>query len=412
MFRNFNFMGLQSPSENINFQFNNLTKPYRLFNLTTMKKFLLLLSFAMSGFYAQGQCGNLYIAGAIDGPLSGGTPKGVQLCATADIADMSIYGLGSANNGGGSDGQEFTFDATSASAGDCFWVASESSGFNNFFGFAPCYTTGAMSINGDDAIELFCSGAVVDLFGDINTDGTGECWDHVDGWAANNTGAPNNGAFDCADWTFSGPNALDGESDNGSAANPYPNDVPQVCPSVPTPVTLSDFGAKAQGQFVQIVWATASEIDNDFFQVEHSTDGRNFSKLSTVKGAGTSFVSSDYEYLHETPAKGVNYYRLAQVDFDGATSYSEVAEVSFAEKAAFSIRPTLAQNEITVSFAAELNTEVQLSIYDLTGRIVAQNQFDAQANTEIISVSDLQAGHYLVRVIAAGQSYTERFIKQ
>ena len=158
-----------------------------------------------------------------DGPLSGGVPKGIELYVINNIADLSIYGVGSANNGGGTDGEEFTFPAVSATAGDFIYVASESTGFTTFFGFAPDYTTGSMAINGDDAIELFESGSLIDLYGDQNVDGTGEVWDHADGWAYRNCSAvPNCGTFIDSNWTFSGTNALDGEVANATAVTPVP----------------------------------------------------------------------------------------------------------------------------------------------------------------------------------------------
>ncbi len=181
---------------------------------------------------------SLILTGVIDGPLSGGVPKAIELYATGDIADLSAYGVGSANNGGGSDGEEFTFPADSASAGDFLYVASEAIEFNNFFGFAPDYTTGAASINGDDAIELFMGGSVIDVFGDINVDGTGEPWEHLDGWAyrSDNTG-PDGSTFVLENWSFSGPNALDGESTNSTAATPFP-----IGTYVPEPASLALLG--------------------------------------------------------------------------------------------------------------------------------------------------------------------------
>ena len=167
--------------------------------------------------------GSLIVTGVIDGPLSGGLPKAIEVYATANIPDLSIYGLGSANNGGGSDGEEFTFPADSATAGEFLYVASESPGFTSFFGFAPDYTSGAANINGDDAIELFQNGSVIDVFGDINVDGTGEAWEHLDGWAyrSNDTG-PDGTTFVSGNWGFSGVNALDGQSTNATATTPFP----------------------------------------------------------------------------------------------------------------------------------------------------------------------------------------------
>ena len=184
-----------------------------------MKTLLTILAMSLLASTAFGQ---LVITGVVDGPLSGGVPKAVELCAVMDIADLSEYGLGSANNGGGSDGEEFTFPAVAASQGDFIYVASEEVGFTDFFGFAPDYINSAANINGDDAIELFHLGVVVDLFGDIDVDGTGEPWEYLDGWTYRVDNTPDSPVFELANWTFSGPNALDGETSNDTAVTPFP----------------------------------------------------------------------------------------------------------------------------------------------------------------------------------------------
>ncbi len=170
-------------------------------------------------------CGNMVISGVVDGDEPGGLPKAVEFYVLADIPDLSAYGFGSANNGGGSDGQEFTFPAVAVTQGTRIWVATESITFASYFGFPPTYVaTFATSINGDDAIELFCNGVVIDVFGDINQDGSGEPWEYTDGWAyrINNTG-PDAAFFELGNWTFSGPNALDGFSTNAAAgASAFP----------------------------------------------------------------------------------------------------------------------------------------------------------------------------------------------
>ena len=177
------------------------------------------------------QCGNLYIAGVIDGPLTGGTPKAMQLCTSGAIADLSIYGVESVTNGGGSSGSaEFTFPAEALNAGDCVWITTDLAQFGAFFGFNACYENGVIGVNGDDALVLYCSGAVADVFGDTNTDGTGEAWEYLDSWAVSNDMAANP-TFDPTEWTYGGPNALDNETSNSTAATPYPNAVAN-CPSM------------------------------------------------------------------------------------------------------------------------------------------------------------------------------------
>lgn len=196
-----------------------------LTNDVLMKKFytrnalpLLLTLFLFSHAKAQ-----LTLTAAFDGPLSGGIPKGIEIYVSEDISDLSIYGVGSANNGGGTDGQEFTFPAVSATAGTYIYVASESTAFTSYFGFAPDYTSSSMGINGDDAIELFQNGTVIDVFGDIDVDGSGTPWEYLDGWAyrISETG-PDGSIFTLGNWTFSGANALDGCQDNATCASVIP----------------------------------------------------------------------------------------------------------------------------------------------------------------------------------------------
>ncbi|WP_299336619.1 HYR domain-containing protein [uncultured Psychroserpens sp.] len=165
----------------------------------------------------------LVISGVIDGPLSGGVPKAVELYVLADISDLSDFGIGTAFNGGNSNGADFTFPSVSASAGTYIYVASESAGFINFFGFSPDYTSGAIGVNGDDALELFQNGTVIDAFGEVGVDGTGQPWEYLDGWAyrLSNTG-PDGDTFVLSNWSFSGTNALDGETDNNTATTPFP----------------------------------------------------------------------------------------------------------------------------------------------------------------------------------------------
>ena len=199
---------------------------------------------------------SLVITGIFDGPLTGGLPKGVELFVTADIANLSIYGIGSANNGDGSDGEEFTFPAVAALAGTYIYIASEAAEFTNFMGFAPDYTAGASSINGDDAIELFQNGTVIDTFGDINVDGNGQAWEYLDGWAARVPGTAANPIFDVNDWTFSGANALDGETSNATAATPIPTaSYGGVTPPTPTFV-INEIDADTPGtdtaEFIEI----------------------------------------------------------------------------------------------------------------------------------------------------------------
>lgn len=167
--------------------------------------------------------GQAVLTAVYDADLPGGLPKGVELYLLDDIADMSRLGIGSANNGGGTDGVEFTFPVMAADSGTYVYLSSDSMRFAEFFGFNADFVTGAMAINGDDAIELFWDSVVIDVFGEIDMSGAGQPWEYTDSWAARKplTG-PDGSAFVLQNWNFGGVGALDGEATNGSAQNPVP----------------------------------------------------------------------------------------------------------------------------------------------------------------------------------------------
>ena len=163
--------------------------------------------FASAGF-AQN---DLALQGIIDFtvPSGGSDGKAIHLVAAADIADLSAYGIGVANNGDGTDGQEYTFPAVGASAGDHILVARSLTVMSAYL-LADCYNafaisledaSGAISQNGDDAIELFFNGEVIETFGDIDVDGSGKDWEYTDSWAYKVDGAWTYGVVNCTDGT-------------------------------------------------------------------------------------------------------------------------------------------------------------------------------------------------------------------
>ncbi len=200
----------------------------------TMKKITTVLMVFLLSLSISSNAQDLIITAVYDGPLTGGVPKGVELYVLNDITDMSNYGLGSANNGGGTDGEEFTFPAVGYMAGTFIYVASESTGFNTWFGFNPDYTNGAMAINGDDAVELFMNGSVIDVYGDINAIGDFTPWDYTDSWAYRVDGTgPDGSVFVVGNFNYAGRDALDGESTNATAKDPVP--VGTYMPPAPPP---------------------------------------------------------------------------------------------------------------------------------------------------------------------------------
>ncbi len=234
---------------------------------------------------------SLMLTAIFDGPLSGGVPKGIELLVTQDTDDLSVCGVGSANNGGGSSGEEFVFPAVSARAGDYIYIASEADGFTSFFGFAPDYTSNAMSINGDDAVEVFCHGELIDIYGDANTDGTGEAWEYTDSFAYRNSGSASV-IFEVSNWQVPGTDTLDGQTSNSSATTPIP-----VGTYALTPATLF-FSEYVEGssfnKALELVNVGGTEIDLSEYAVQvfanGNTTGNSIIALSGSLAAGGVYV--------------------------------------------------------------------------------------------------------------------------
>ncbi len=232
----------------------------------------------------------LLLTAVYDGPLPGGAPKGVEVFVMSDIDDLSAYGLGSANNGGGTDGQEFTFPAVSVTAGQFLHITPDSMEFFNFFGSYPFALSGSMGVNGDDAIELFFNGEVVDIFGDINVDGSGTSWEYLDGWAYRIAGTgPDGSSFNSNNWSYSGANALDGESSNSTAANPVPlSTYSTMPPSSPTVSFASASLNFSEEEGTIMVGVNIASPDGNPTSVDVALDG---STSTAINSADFTFVS-------------------------------------------------------------------------------------------------------------------------
>jgi len=130
-----------------------MLKLYKYLNLNAKNTVQSLLMTLLMTVMLMPAHANVIVTGVLDGPLMGGQPKTVELFVTADVADLSIYGLGSANNGNGTGGEEFTFPAGAYTAGTFIYVASDSMDFSTYFGFFPDFVTDdAVNVNGDEQV--------------------------------------------------------------------------------------------------------------------------------------------------------------------------------------------------------------------------------------------------------------------
>lgn len=180
----------------------------------------------------------------------------------------------------------------------------------------------------------------------------------------------------------------------------------------PLPVELISFNAQAMEREVKLSWSTASEINNDYFTLERSTDGRTFETIATILGHGTTTEISNYIHMDKNPVSGLNYYRLKQTDFDGKFSYSDVKSVDFRSGETVKVYPTVVSGVVTVEAENGFDGDLTIDIRDLTGKAYKTIFISSGSNKLEASLNDLTPGIYFVVVTTSTTTVTQKIIKQ
>ncbi|UKN03649.1 T9SS type A sorting domain-containing protein [Paracrocinitomix mangrovi] len=171
---------------------------------------------------------------------------------------------------------------------------------------------------------------------------------------------------------------------------------------LPLPIELDNLTATCGNGKSIINWTTYSEQNNDFYTIESSTDGVNYTAVGKVDGAGTSSSTLQYTFTDKNPEIGVNYYRLRQTDFNGKISYSDPVAVNCGESL-FSIYPNPTENTLNVSGLGNLPGNYKFELTDMLGRILYSSEHvTMEDNTQpyvIKEFQDFTEGTYILRVV-------------
>lgn len=172
----------------------------------------------------------------------------------------------------------------------------------------------------------------------------------------------------------------------------------------PLPVSWLRFTATKQQTSTKLEWTTAFEQNSKNYTVQHSINGFSWADLITLPATGNSNSNRNYEYIHQNPAMGINYYRIIQTDLDNSSSYSLVRTVLFTEKE----QPFIVfGNPITDGILAiQVNVQSTITMFTAEGRLLWQSVVNPGA--EKINVSMYAKGVYFLR---AGNN-TEKIIIQ
>ncbi|MBL7884746.1 MAG: T9SS type A sorting domain-containing protein [Bacteroidia bacterium] len=179
----------------------------------------------------------------------------------------------------------------------------------------------------------------------------------------------------------------------------------------PLPIELLNFKGEAVQSGNMLKWVTASETNNDYFQLERSINGVDYSPITTTNGAGNSTSIIQYSFLDQTAGKGLNYYRLKQVDFDGKYTYSNVIAIQNELIAGDDYVVKLYPNP-SVDGVFYFNSSLQTTICTVlneAGQIVYE--LNNLVSKSALDLSFLPAGIYLVRSTSNdGSQYVSRVV--
>ena len=182
----------------------------------------------------------------------------------------------------------------------------------------------------------------------------------------------------------------------------------------PLPVSLASYNVAKEGNTVKMSWTTATEINNDYFTVERSSNGQEFTALERVKGHGNSNALLSYEYTDIHPLPGTSYYRLKQTDFNGKFEIFNTKPVNLGIANIESLSPNPFSDHFVVNYTLDEDADISIQLYNMQGVMVAD---DRQRGTKGANTyryeggNALKPGNYILHLTAGGQQVTAKLVK-
>lgn len=184
------------------------------------------------------------------------------------------------------------------------------------------------------------------------------------------------------------------------------------------PVELTKFEGTIKGETIHLVWETASETNNDGFEIQRSTDGRNFNKITWIEGAGTTAETVHYEFNDkDIKANETYYYRLKQVDYDGQFEYSGVLSLIYTDEGATTIKDfapnPVQENHADLRIVSPLSQNATVSVFDAMGKVVYEKKtrLIKGLHTIRLDLVNASSGTHFVRInLENGESQFKKLV--
>ncbi|MEJ0029882.1 MAG: T9SS type A sorting domain-containing protein [Bacteroidota bacterium] len=169
------------------------------------------------------------------------------------------------------------------------------------------------------------------------------------------------------------------------------------------PITLVSFDAAPRENDVLVTWQTASEVNNDHFEIHRSADAEHWETITTKPGAGTTKQQINYEILDTRPLNGKSYYRLKQVDYDGNSSHSPIVSVDFTGH--IKVWPNPSAGVFNIS-----SSDVYVEVWNTQGKKILSSMMDGSKTG--IDISEQPAGVYVLKIYNSEGVSVHRLVKK
>lgn len=177
---------------------------------------------------------------------------------------------------------------------------------------------------------------------------------------------------------------------------------------VTLPIELLDFTVAIDKSIVRLRWRTAQEVNTSFYVIQKTTDLNDWTTIARTNGKGTYSGISTYDAVDPFPAKGITYYRIKEVDFDGTMQYSPVVSAEMIEKTRIKVYPNPVGANLNIAHGEEIIKSV--SVYNTLGQLMMDFTFE-KTNIGVIDMSGLLQGQYTLLIYTDGGFYSERVYK-
>lgn len=182
--------------------------------------------------------------------------------------------------------------------------------------------------------------------------------------------------------------------------------------STKIPVEFVSFTGVALEDKNQLSWATASETNSQFFYIERSDDGISFTAIGRKDGAGTSSQIHYYSFDDLSPNEGTNYYRLRQVDYNGATMYSNVVSLDFhrGHMTVSNVKPNPTNGDVNFDFNSPVESVIHIVMTDVTGRVVKDEFVTVKPGTTFVNTTIDESSSGIYTMVITEDKYGFRSV--